>query len=135
MASASNSPALAFPKFTLPEGFTPEISEAVFRQKVWDRDKGRNRANGELLCKSGEEWRFLGDVCHLVTKGAHPELKLVVSNAVLLSREYHILSDARGNYRLRLLDPDSGKPATNANRPILFVMRDLRGRELWRRLR
>ena len=136
MDTASNSPGLAFPKFTLPPGLgTPEVDYKTFVQKVWERDQDRNRANGEPLSKHDDRLRHLGNVCHLVTKGAHPELRLLVANGILLSAEYHWLSDHRGNYRLRLLDPQTSEPATNANQPILFVMRDRLGKVLWQRVR
>ena len=136
MPSASNAPDLAFPKFPAQLSLgTPEVDYATFVRQVWARDGGRNRANGEPLSKHDDRWRYLGNVCHLVTKGAHPEWRLIVANGVLLSHEYHRLSDARGNNRLLLLDPESGERATDANRKILFVMRDLKGTVLWQRVR
>lgn len=130
---ASNYPGLAIPKFFVP--CSPELSESVFRQKVWDRDGGRSRFTGEPLSKSDPNWRFRGEVAHLVTKGAHPELRLIVSNALLLSAEEHWLSDHRGGRRLRLFDPETSEPATDASKPIQFVLTDFRGVVLWTRVR
>lgn len=134
MRSASNWGGLAFPK--TPEAPTPDPSAIEiydrFRAEVWFRDKHRNRVTGEPLSKSDRDWRFRGEVCHLRTKGAHPELRTVVSNALLMSAQHHWLSDGRGGRVLRLYDPDTMELATDANRPILFVLKDRDGRVLHR---
>lgn len=145
MPSASNAPGLAFPK--TPRHVAAVLTSAQryeqFRNAVWERDKHRSRATGQPLVRRYDPtitWEQRGEVCHLAAKGAHPAQKYDPSNAILLSAQQHFLSDARGNHRLLILDPETGEKATDAGtiecpKPILFVMRDKQGRELWRRTR
>lgn len=133
---ASNWQGLAFPKYAEVGTVQPSAIEIydAFRADVWQRDRHRSRVTGQPLSKSDRDWRYRGEVCHLRTRGAHPELRTVVSNALLMSAEEHWLSDARGGRALRLYDPVTLAPATDANRPILFVLKDREGHILLRRI-
>jgi len=104
------------------------ILENKFRELIWRRDGGIDRATGQRLLKAPNaiSWCSLGDVCHLKPKGPYPELKYEPSNAFLMCRELHIASDGRGGYRLKI----SG----NANEELTFVMSDQHGHEIWRRV-
>lgn len=127
---------LAIPKSSPQQSKHPErLTEAQFRAAVWRRDHGRSRVTGEPLSKSDDNWRFLGQVCHLKTKGAHPALKYDPDNAILMSAQEHWLSDHRGGRLLRLYDAETNEPATSAARKILFVRLDQRGTVLWTRVR
>lgn len=110
---------------------TPE----KFRHQIWLRDGARCRATGEPVSNMDDCWQRLGNVCHLRSRGAYPELATDPENAVLMSGLMHWYSDSRGNNRLKLSDPDTGEPATNGARPIRFTMHDLSGRVLWSRVR
>ena len=63
-----------------------------------------------------------------------PEWKTDPDRAVLLSRMNHIRSDGRGGYLLKLTDPDTGEPATDASRPIRFTAYTKDGKVLWSRI-
>ena len=110
-------------------------AEDRFRREVWIRDKGLDRATGRPLERSSDNPHVKGEVCHLKPKGPYPELRHVVSNAVLMSAENHRQSDARGGKKLQLIDPKTGEPATDASKPILFRMCDRRGVVLWSRIK
>ena len=110
------------------------LSPSQFREAVWKRDGGLDRATGRPLSKTDPNWDYLGDVCHLFGRRVRPEWKLDPDRALLLSRSSHILSDGRGNYRLKILDLESGERATDATRRLRFVCYD-RDHEtvLWQR--
>jgi hypothetical protein len=63
-----------------------------------------------------------------------PEWKLDELRAILMSASNHALSDARGGYRLKLTDPETGEPATDASKPIRFVCSDQKGNVQWMRI-
>ena len=111
--------------------------EIAFREAVWRRDAGRDRATGRILYRQSEDWDSLGEVCHLLSRGAHPDLAYVVSNGILLSKANHWLSDARGGHALRISDPETGERATDAGtdvpKPLTFTLLDRTGRILWTR--
>lgn len=99
--------------------------EASFRAAIWLRDQGLDRATGKPLEHQTDNWDRLGDVCHLKSRGAYPELKYVTSNAFLMCRNLHIASDGRGHSRLKI----SG----DADVELRFVMTDKHGQVLWER--
>ena len=102
-------------------------AEKKLREAIWLRDRGRCRCTGRKLSRRADDWSRLGDVAHLKARSLAPERKYDSSNAFLLCRTLHIASDARGNYRLKILGDDARKPLT-------FLMTDKDGRELWRRV-
>ena len=112
-----------------------ERLDRSFRDLVWFRDRHRDRATGQLLYREHADWNFRGNVCHLRSKGAHHDLRQWTSNGVLLSDYNHQLSDGRGGRLLRLTDPDTGEPATDADKPIRFTLYDKVGKVLWMRVR
>lgn len=98
----------------------------AFRAAIWAREDGKDRATGVQLATRTSDLSYLGDVCHLKPKGRYPELRYETSNAILLSRRHHILSDGRGGYRLKIEGED-------ANQALTFRMFDRDGVELWSR--
>jgi hypothetical protein len=59
----------------------------VFRDAVWTRDKGRCRATGKLLKRSGTtDWNVLGEVDHSIPRSLAPERIYDVGNGVLLTK-------------------------------------------------
>jgi hypothetical protein len=98
------------------------LTPAEFRKRVWVRDAGRDRCTGEPLSNTADSWDTLGDVCHLKGRRVMPEWVTDPARAILLSRTNHILSDHRGGYRLKLTDPETGEPATDATKKIKFTL-------------
>ena len=105
-----------------------------FREAVWARDGAKDRATGAVLERSHEDWDRRGQVAHLLSRRAHPEVRCNTSNGVLLSDHMHQLSDHRGGRLLRLTDPETGDLATDANKPIRFTLYDRAGRVVWERI-
>jgi hypothetical protein len=101
-------------------------ADEAFRLSIWTRDGGRDRATGQPLQHQSDNWDTWGQVCHLKGKGAHPERRHDLSNAILLSMTNHILSDGRGHYRLKILGED-------ANQTLIFRLTDRDGNVLWER--
>ena len=106
----------------------------AFRVAVWTRDLAQCRATGVELFQSHVSPTQRGNCCHLQSKGAHPERKYDVTNAVLMSEWAHIQSYARGGRVLRLTDPFDGTPATDASRPIRFTLYNKAGAVVWTRV-
>ena len=111
-----------------------QAARKVFRDQVWQRDGGRSRVNGEILFRSHGCKVYRGNVCHLQSRGAHPERALDPTNAILMSEYHHIMSDARGGRVLRLTDAETSEPATDATRPIRFTLYDKAGAVVWTRV-
>lgn len=60
----------------------------AFRDAVWKLDKGRSRATGRKLTRSGTtDWAKLGEVDHSIPRSLAPERIYDVSNGLLLSKE------------------------------------------------
>jgi 5-methylcytosine-specific restriction endonuclease McrA len=109
--------------------------EKAMRDQVWERDKGRCRACGAVLSRDIDAPAARrGEVAHLRPRNVMPEWKLDELRAILMSASHHALSDARGGYRLKLTDPETGEPATDASKPIRFVCSDLKGNIQWTRV-
>ncbi len=106
----------------------------AFRLAVWTRDQGMDRATGQPLFQTAPHMTSRGNCCHLESKGSTPERKYDVANAVLMSELNHILSDHRGGRLLRLTDPETGEPATDASKLIKFTMYTTAGKVLWMRV-
>lgn len=66
-----------------------------FRRAVWIRDRGRSRASGKPLAKSGSDYDRIGEVHHEYKRSTHPERIYDVSNGVLLSKTEHALAETR----------------------------------------
>jgi hypothetical protein len=59
----------------------------AFRLAVWKRDKGKSRATGRKLVKSGTtNWDQLGEVDHVINRSTAPERIYDVTNGILLSK-------------------------------------------------
>jgi hypothetical protein len=102
-------------------------AERHFRSLVWSLGGGVDRFTGQLLFIAHADPNKRGQVCHLKGRRVMPEWRLDPNRAVLLSDANHQLSDARGNHRLKLTDPETGEPATDARKPIKFTLRDKDG--------
>lgn len=127
--------ALSFPKRTSSNPKHPErLSPKAFREAVWKRDGGKDRATGERVYASASSPIDIGQVCHLKGRRVMPEWATDPKRALLMSARNHWWSDGRGNYRLKLTDPETGEPATDASRPIRFTMHDKDGNVLWSRI-
>ncbi len=65
-----------------------KLSDEQFRAAIWKLDKGRSRATGKPLVKSGTtDWAKLGEVDHSIPRSLAPERIYDTSNALLLSKE------------------------------------------------
>jgi len=128
----------AYPKIPAADSKTKQQIRADqdrrFRAAVWDRDHGIDRATGIPVEHYHDNWRLRGEVHHLRSRRAAPELRVNPSNGVLLSVASHWLADGRGGRLLRLTDPATGEPATDANQPIRFTCYDRAGGVLWSRV-
>jgi hypothetical protein len=59
----------------------------AFRKAIWKRDKGRSRATGQKLVKSGTtDWHELGEVDHVIDRSLAPERLYDLGNGILLSK-------------------------------------------------
>lgn len=127
---------LPFPKHPIRQAnkAAKQAAAKAFREAVWIRDGGRDRANGAVLLKAGNTMRESGNVCHLQSRQSHADRKTDPTNAVLLSDYHHILSDHRGGRLLRLTDPETGAPAMDGSKPIRFTLFDTRGKVVWERV-
>lgn len=125
-----------FPKRRYNGGKHPDrLSPKHFRDAVWTRDKGFSRASGQLLVRGDPSMTVRGEVCHLRGRNVMPEWATDPDRAILLSAFEHWLSDGRGGRLLRFYDPQTSEPATDATKPIAFVLRDRQGRTVWSRVR
>lgn len=131
---------LAFPKGTPPTQERQAKKRAVqseedkARSAVWARDKGRDRATGKPLKRNSANPDERGEWCHLKGRRVKPEWKTDPRRQILLSATNHQLSDGRGGYLLKILNPKTLAPATDGNAPILFIRYNPKGVELWRRI-
>ena len=105
-----------------------------FREAVWILDGGKDRATGQVLERVSDDWDRRGEVAHLKPRRVEPSWATDPKRAILLSMKNHMLSDARGNGRLKILDAETGEPATDASRPIRFTLYDKHGGILWTRV-
>ena len=128
---------LPIPKESVNAGKHPDrLTAEAFRDEVWRRAAGRSRLTGNRLFRRRDVPTISrGEVCHLKCRRVRPEWITDPNHAILLSAEEHRLSDHRGGRLLWILDPETKDPATDATKPILFVMRTVDGRILWERLR
>lgn len=113
---------------------TRRSAEDAARLAVWARDKSRDRATGKPLKKGGVDPDTRGEVHHLRGRLVSPEMRTDPNGQVLLSASNHIRCDGRGGNLLKLFDPLTLRPATDASKPILFVFYDRTGKELARRI-
>ncbi len=115
--------ALAFPKRISSLGKHSErLTTAQFRSAVWLRDQGRDRATGALVGKGSDRWQRNGEVAHLKCRRVMPEWKTDPDRAVLLSGLSHWQSDHRGGRLLKIVDAETGEPATDARRKLRFTL-------------
>jgi len=105
-----------------------------FRDEVWARDKGKSRATGRKLVKSGTtDWAKLGEVDHSIPRSLAPERIYDVSNGILLSKEENRLRKVAcvNAPEFKLFDysgPD------DRSLPQIFIWRDKDGKETKRRM-
>jgi hypothetical protein len=90
---ATERPRQACPKAGLPTPIakkekqkTKDQQAKAFRDEVWKLDKGRSRATGKPLVKSGTDWDRLGEVDHSIPRSLAPDRIYDVSNGLLLSK-------------------------------------------------
>lgn len=117
-----------------PGKHTGRLTAKQFRAEVWTRDGGRDRADGSILQKQHVDDRLRGEVAHFRGRRVMPEWVRDPMRAILLSAQNHWLSDHRGNYRLKMTDPDTGEKADDGTKKILFTMHDRFGNVLWSRI-
>lgn len=60
--------------------------DETFRKAVWTRDKGRCRATGVALAKSGLDDKQVGEVDHALLRSTAPDKVFDVENGVLLQK-------------------------------------------------
>lgn len=135
---------LAFPKVTgrstRQRKRQRDDDAAAFRAKVWVRDDGKDRATGQILRLPSRALHLdeCGEVCHFKGRRVRPEWRTDPRRAVLLSSRNHILSDHRGGNLLKMTDPETGEPATDAGldkpRLIRFTLYDRQGNVKWTRI-
>lgn len=110
-----------------------EEQARVFRDAVWARDKGKSRATGKKLTKSGTtDWDHLGEVDHAVPRSLAPERLYDVSNGLLLSKAENRLRKVAcpeaPEYRMfDYSGPD------DRSLPQIFIWRDKTGKVLRRK--
>lgn len=63
-----------------------EAQGEAFREAVWKRDKGKSRATGKKLAKSGTDWDTVGEVDHVINRSIAPDRIYDVTNGLLLSK-------------------------------------------------
>lgn len=112
---------------------TKKLKHEDFRKAVWLRDKGRSRASGKPLAKSGTDPKAIGEVHHVIARSLAPEKIFEPSNGILLSRFEHALAETAcpndpAHHYLEIVGPaDRGLPQT-------FIWRDRDGNETKRRV-
>ncbi len=106
-----------------------DVADDELRDAVWARDGERSRASWRLLYRQHVDPDRRGEVAHLKPKSTYPSLRHALRNVVLLSATEHKLSDPRhaGAGGKALLEITG----TNANKKLVFTMRDRRGHALW----
>jgi hypothetical protein len=112
---------------------TKAQQEKDFRRAVWTRDKGRSRASGKPLAKSGSDYTKVGEVHHLLKRSTHPEDRLNPSNGILLSKDEHVRAETvcpndPAHCLLDIVGP------TDRSQPQVFIWRDIHGTEVRRRI-
>jgi hypothetical protein len=98
-----------------------------FRDAVWAKSEGIDRSTGRPVYRVHADDAKRGQVCHLKGRRVMPEWKRDPNRAIVMSDAQHQLSDARGGHRLKLTDPETGEPATDARKPIKFTLFDKDG--------
>jgi hypothetical protein len=103
---------------------------AKHRDLIWLLDESRSRASGRRLTRGSDDLDRGGVVAHILSRGAHPEIRFDRKNSILLSIREHNDSDPRtANAGGRVLLQMRGR---NADRTMTFIRRDRAGRELSR---
>lgn len=100
--------------------------EKAFREGVWARDRGRSRASGKPLAKSGVDYDRVGEIHHMLKRSTDPDRIYDVSNGILLSATEHKLAETAcpNDPAHCLLDIDG--PEDRAL-PQVFTFRDVNG--------
>ncbi len=106
----------------------------AFRDAIWKLDKGKSRATGRKLVRSGTtDWDELGEVDHVINRSTAPDRIYDVSNGILLSKAENRLKKVRcikapEFFMFSVEGPD------NRREPQTFIWRDKDGKELKRRI-
>jgi len=103
-----------------------EAQGEAFRDAVWKRDKGRSRATGQKLSKSGTNWDEIGEVDHVINRSIAPDRVYDVTNGILLSKRENRLKKtpcplAPEHHLFEVSGPD------NRGEPQTFTWRDKAG--------
>lgn len=104
----------------------------TFRRAVWERDRGRSRASGKPLARSGTDYHKVGEVHHVIARSLAPDRIYEVGNGILLSKHEHLLAETTcpNAPELHLLDIEG---AEDRGDPQRFIWRDVHGTQLrWR---
>ncbi len=108
---------------------TKERLAKDFRDAIWLRDKGKSRATGRKVHKSGTtDWSKLGEVDHSVPRSLAPERIYDVCNGILLSKEENRLRKVSCVRAPEFRMFDYTGPDDRAL-PQTFVWRDADGKE------
>lgn len=100
----------------------------AFREDIWKLDKGRSRATGKKLVRSGTmEWDELGEVDHVINRSTAPDRVYDRSNGILLSKTENRLKKtacplAPEFYMFSVEGPDDRRL------PQIFTWRDKHGK-------
>lgn len=114
-----------------------KVREDAFRKAVWLRDKGRSRASGKPLARSGTDFHKVGEVHHVIARSLAPERLYDATNGILLSKHEHHLAETScpndpAHCLLDIRHADAG--ADDRGLPQLFIWRDVHGKETKRRI-
>lgn len=141
LPSLADRPRQACPKAGLPTPIakkerqkTKDQQAKDFRDAVWARDKGKSRATGRTVVKSGTtDWSKLGEVDHAIPRSLAPDRLYDIGNGILLSKEENRLRKVACAEapECRMFDytgpDDRGQLQT-------FIWRDRTGKEIRRRI-
>lgn len=102
-------------------------NEKTFRAAVWKRDKGKCRATGVKLVKSGTvDPHALGEVDHTLLRSTHPDKVYDVANGVLIQKFLNRLRKRSCSRAPQFKYFDYDGPA-DRGLPQTFVWRDADG--------
>jgi hypothetical protein len=112
---------------------TKKQQEKDFRLAVWTRDKGKSRASGKPLGRSGTNWERVGEVHHVIPRSLAPERVYDVANGLLLSKQEHALAGTNCPHDATKCLLDISGPEDRSE-PQTFIWRDVNGTEVRRRV-
>lgn len=104
-----------------------KVKDEKFRERIWFLDKGRCRATGKKLVRSGTtDWDLLGEVDHSIPRSLAPERIYDEGNALLLTKSLNRLRKVACPRAPEFKMFDYSGP-DNRRLPQTFVWRDKDG--------